>query len=186
MGLARSARSAWSAWAQASLVGLVAFLGAVPAWAASRIAVQPFAGPGGPELRAQVAGIVRARGLRVVVSLPAVSGTAQYPGWARERGLAAFVVADTEDRPKNNPRRRIVTFLVWHGSNGSVAERWTVSAAPRRLAREVARGFWKRLGRAIESAQAPANTSRLGPAPPMRIDASSAFDDDVAVAPRAP
>ncbi len=179
-----SARRA--SFAPAVLGVLLALFTARYAAAATRIAVQPFVGPGGPELRAQVAGIVRARGLRVLTSLPAVSGTGQYPGWARDRGLAAFVVADTEDRPKNNPRRRIVTFLVWHGLDGNVAERWTVSAAPRQLAREVARGFWKRLGRAIESAQPPPTTNRLLPAPPMRIDASSAADADIAVTPRAP
>jgi hypothetical protein len=51
-------------------------------FAAPRVAVQPFGGPETEPLRQQVAKIVTKHGFRVLTSLPAVSGTSQYPGLA--------------------------------------------------------------------------------------------------------
>ncbi|HJX54625.1 MAG TPA: hypothetical protein VJ801_17800, partial [Polyangia bacterium] len=109
----------------------------------------------------------------VLTSIPAVSGTGQYPQIARDRELKAFVVADIEQKGK----RLAMTFLVWQGIDGSVVGRWEVATYREKLARALRREFWKRLGPAIANALAPPS-SRLAPAPPMRIDASSPYDSD--------
>jgi hypothetical protein len=137
----------------------------------TRIAVQPVSGEAGAAVRAQVVRILRARKFRVVTSLATVSGTAQYPGLARQRRVAAFVVTDLEE----NPKRVSATFLVWSGLEGSVAGRWTVSAHPKKLAKAIDKGFWKRLGPALLAARTPPS-GKLPPAPPMRIDAGSRLD----------
>jgi hypothetical protein len=134
--------------------------------------VQPIAGAGGPALRAQVAQVLRARGFHVVTSLEAVTGTAQYPGLARDNSITAFVVGGIENRAHS----RSVTFLVWTGSDGSVADRWSVAAEPARLCDAVSRGFWPQLGRALLRARGP-YTPTLAPARPMRIDASDQQDE---------
>jgi hypothetical protein len=143
-----------------------------------RIAVQPIEGRDGPEVRARVARILRSRGFRVVTSLANVSGTAQYPGLAREHDIAAFVVGGIEERP----RRSSITFLVWTGHDGSVKDRWSVGAAPRELPVAVSRGFWPRLGRALASAKPPPlppGAAPLAPARPMRIDAADERDEAI-------
>ena len=112
-------------------------------------------------------------GFAVLTSIPAVSGTAQYPQLARDRELKAFVVADIEPKGK----RLAMTFLVWQGVDGSVVGRWEIAAYKEKLARVLKKDFWKRLGPAIAKAMAPPST-RLAPAPPMRIDASSPYDGD--------
>jgi hypothetical protein len=140
----------------------------------TRIAVQPIEGRDGPRLRARVAEILRHRGFRVVTSLAPVSGTAQYPGLAREHDIAAFVVGGIEERRS----RHAVTFLVWTGHDGSVKDRWSVAAPPRELAGAVSRGFWPRLGRSLASVQAPP-TKRITPARTMHIDAGDERDEPI-------
>jgi hypothetical protein len=141
----------------------------------TRVAVQPIEGQVGAALRSRVAQILRARGFRVVTSLASVTGTAQYPGLAKEHGIAAFVVAGIEE----HSRSHAVTFLVWTGSDGSVADRWSLRAPPDALPGAVSRGFWPRLGRALARAKAPPsdNFPNLRPARPMRIDASDPQDE---------
>jgi hypothetical protein len=142
----------------------------------TRISVQPIASEGevGPALRAHLVRILRGRGFRVVTSVPAVSGTAQYPGLARDNHIAAFVVTEVRERATINA----VTFLVWQGVDGAVVGRWSVSAPPKRLASAVGKGFWPQLGRALAGAQPPPGAvPDLPPAKPMRIDASSEYDE---------
>jgi hypothetical protein len=142
--------------------------------ASTRIAVQPIDGRGGAALRTRVAQILRRRGFRVVTSLPAVTGTAQYPGLARDNGITAFVVGGIEERA----HRHSVTFLVWTGTDGSVVDRWSVGEAPGRLCGAVSRGFWPRLGRSLIRVKGP-STPTLTPARPMRIDAADDLDEPI-------
>jgi hypothetical protein len=150
-----------------------------PVRSARIVSVQPFAGPGGPALRSQVAQILRARGFRVVTEIPAVTGTAQYPGLARDHDVSAFVVGEIEGRVHTQS----VTFLIWTGCDGSVADRWSIAAAPGELLGAVSRGFWPRLGRALARAKAPSIAVRrpapIPPAPPMRIDAGDSQDEPI-------
>jgi hypothetical protein len=139
----------------------------------TRVAVQPIEGAGGPQLRARVARILRGRGFHVVTSLSPVSGTAQYPGLARDNDIAAFVVGGVEE----HPRRHSITFLVWNG-DGSVTRRWSVAAPPRQLPGAVARGFWPRLGQSLALARPPGGPP-LAPARPMRIDAGDEQDEPI-------
>jgi hypothetical protein len=158
------------------LPAAVVFLATQLAWAGPRVAVQPFSGPDADSrlVRHHVARIVANHGFAVLTSLPAVSGTAQYPRIARDRELKAFVVADIEEKGK----RLAMTFLVWQGIDGSVVGRWELAAYREKLASVLKKEFWRRLGPAIAKALAPPST-RLEPAPPMRIDASSPYDSDV-------
>jgi hypothetical protein len=166
----------------AASVGLVALSLGEAVWAAPKVAVQPVAvqdpeGPSGASIRNQVSRIVRAKGFRVTTSVPQVSGTGQYLTFARDHALAAFVVTELETWGKGKYQK--VTFLVWNGSDGSVVGRWSVAASARKMGKAIAKDFWKRLGPAIERAQAPPEAEELGPAPPMVIDASSPYDDPV-------
>ncbi|HEV3030370.1 MAG TPA: hypothetical protein VG319_01950 [Polyangia bacterium] len=131
-----------------------------------RVSVQPIEGERGPALRDQIARLLRARGCRVVMTLPRVDGTGQYLTMARDNRLAAFVSADIE----KGRSRESVTFLVWDGASGSVLGRWSASAAPKTLPKTVAKGFWKNLGARFEGAAAPAS-DELGEAPPMYVNA---------------
>ena len=144
----------------------------LPAHAAPRVAVQPFGGPETEPLRKQVAGIVGRHGFRVLTSLSSVSGTSQYPGLAKDKHLSAFVVADVVD--KGN--RVSMSFLIWQGIDGSVVGRWEVAGPKQKLARRLAKEFWKRLGPAIGRAIAPPSDV-LPPAPPMRINAGTPIAD---------
>ena len=139
----------------------------------TRVAVQPINGAVGPALRAQVARLLKQRGVRVLTSVPPASGTSQYPGLASEHQVAAFVVADVTEHSHSAS----VTFLVWQ-SDGSVAGRWSLWASDKKLARVVAKGFWKQLGRPLSECKAPPSED-LGPAPPMRIDAGSPVDEPI-------
>lgn len=121
-----------------------------------------------------VARIVAKHGFRVLTSIPAVSGTGQYPQLARDKDVKAFVVADTDVRGQYVS----ATFLIWQGVDGSVVGRWEMAATKKKLAQIIAKGFWKRLGPAVEKAIAPPS-NYLPPAPTMRIDASSPYDDDL-------
>jgi hypothetical protein len=141
------------------------------AWAAPRIAVQPFGDVETEPLRKQVAKIVSRHGFRAVTSLPAVSGTSQYPGLAKHKHLSAFVVADVAQ--KGDQMR--VGFLVWQGIDGSVVGRWEVAASKKKIGKTLAKDFWKHLGMAIEKAMGPPS-DYLPPAPPMRINAGSPLD----------
>jgi hypothetical protein len=140
---------------------------AQPARPPGRVSVQPFDGECGPELRKQVTRLLRDHGFRVVTSIARVQGTGQYLSLARDHRLAAFVTGDLEERKT----RATVTFLVWNGSNGSVLARWSASAAPKRLPKAVAKGFWKRLKQALQDATPPARPEPLDEAPPMFVDA---------------
>ena len=131
-----------------------------------RVSVQPIGGELGPALRGQVARLLRARGCRVVTSLPRVAGTGQYLTMAKDHRVAAFVSADLEE----GPHRSSVTFLLWDGASGNVLGRWSASAAPKNLAKTVAKGFWKNLGPRFDGAQAPPSDD-LGEAPPMYVNA---------------
>lgn len=144
--------------------------------AAPRVAVQPFSGPRpeNEQVRRIVARIVAKHGFRVLTSIPAVSGTGQYPQLARDKDVKAFVVADTDVRGQ----RVSATFLIWQGVDGSVVGRWEMAASKKKLAQIIGKGFWKRLGPAVEKAMAPPSTY-LPPAPTVRIDASSPYDDDL-------
>jgi hypothetical protein len=134
--------------------------------AAPRVAVQPFGGPETEPFRQQVARIVGNHGCKVVTSLRSVSGTSQYPGLAKEKGLSAFVVADADDRGE----RIVLSFLVWQGLDGSVIGRWEVAGPKKQMGSRLAREFWRRLGPAIGKARAP-QSDELSPAPTMRINA---------------
>jgi hypothetical protein len=140
--------------------------------AAGRVAVQPFGGQETEPLRRLVARIVRKHGFRVLTSLSAVSGTAQYPGLAKAKHLSSLVVADVVERAG----RTTVSFLIWQGANGSVIGRWEVSASKSKIGQRVARDFWKHLGKAIERAIAPPSDV-LPPAPTIRINAGTPIRD---------
>jgi hypothetical protein len=131
-----------------------------------RVSVQPINGELGGALRGQVARLLRARGCRVVTTLPRVEGTGQYPTLAKDNRLAAFVSADVQE----GRSRDIITFLVWDGSSGNVLGRWSASAAPKSLAKAIAKGFWKNLGARFGDAQAPPSED-LGEAPPLYVNA---------------
>jgi hypothetical protein len=140
------------------------------------VAVQPIGGPSGPALRERVARLLRGHGFRVVTDLPAVTGTAQYPGIARDTGIAAFVYGGFEA----HARTQAVTFLVW-SAEGSVVGRWSVRATPAELRNAVGGGFWPHLGRALALARTPPSSKvpRLPPAPTKRIDASDELDEPI-------
>jgi hypothetical protein len=131
-----------------------------------RVSVQPINGELGPALRGEIARLLRGRGCRVVTSLPRVEGTGQYLSMAKDHRLAAFVSADLEERGRWDS----VTFLVWDGASGNVLGRWSASAAPKNLARAVAKGFWKALGAHVGGAQAPPS-DELPPAEPLYVNA---------------
>jgi hypothetical protein len=156
----------------AAIVVLAAHL----AWAGPRVAVQPFSGPDADSalVRRHVARIVANHGFAVMTSIPAVSGTGQYPQIAREHELKAFVVADIDKRGN----RLAMTILIWQGADGSVVGRWELAAYREKLAGLLYKGFWKKLGPAIAKAIAPPST-HFDPAPTMHIDASSPYDGDV-------
>lgn len=143
-----------------------------PAWGRSRIAVQPMGGPETQPLRHQVARIIGRHGFRVLASLPAVTGTSQYPGLAKNKGIAAFVVGEAVVRGK----RTSLSFLVWQGIDGSVVARWEFSGRTSTVSRTLGKNFWKHLGSAIAKAVAPPS-DRLPPAPPMRINAGTPIAD---------
>ena len=143
--------------------------------AAGRVSVQPIAGAGGAGIRKQLATILRNKGYRVVTDVPEVSGTGQYYTWARDHALRAFVATELV---KVGKKRRL-TVLVWSGHDGSVVGRWTVRARPRGLSRRIAREFWRRLGPALRRSRFPNEMTPVGPAAPMRIDAS--YEEDEAV-----
>jgi len=145
-----------------------------PALAAPRVAVQPFGGPETEPLRKQVASIVGKHGFRVLTTLAPVSGTSQYPGLAKDKHLSAFVVGDVVEKGK----RINLSFLIWQGIDGNVIGRWEVVGPKQKVARRLAKEFWKRLGPAIEKALAPPSDV-LPPAPPMRINAGTPIADSL-------
>ena len=156
-----------------SILFVVVLLSATRAEAAERVSVQPIDGTIGPALRQQVTRILRGHGYRVVTSIPRVSGTGQYLTLARDHHVTAFVSSDIEQRnPKKPDSVHTVTFLVWNGSNGSVLARWSTRAVPKKMPKAIAKGFWKRLGKAFENAAAPPLPPELDEAPPMYINAS--------------
>ena len=150
-----------------ALIGIVStsFVGSTHA--STRVSVQPIAGTMGPDLRKQVARMLRSKGFRVVTSVDRVQGTGQYLTLARDHRLAAFVAADIEERRS----RHTVTFLIWNGANGSVLARWSTSAPPKRLPKAVAKGFWKHFKQALQGAAPPARPEQMDEAPPMYVDA---------------
>jgi hypothetical protein len=150
---------------------LVAIAGTAAAQPSPRVAVQPLEGPAGASLRQQIARLVRDHGFRVLTSLPRVEGTSQYPEIARNHQLAAFVTCDLEE----HKTRQTLTILIWDGARGDVLGRWSARGSVKALAKTLSREFWKKLGPALEKAQTPESTE-LGEAPPMRIDAGSPVD----------
>lgn len=150
---------------------LVASAGTVAAQTSPRVAVQPLEGPAGVPLRQQIARLVREHGFRVLTSLPRVQGTSQYPEIARDHQLAAFVTCDLEE----HKTRQTLTILIWDGARGEVLGRWSARGSVKALAKMLSREFWKKLGPALEKAQTPESTE-LGEAPPMRIEAGSPVD----------
>jgi len=158
------------------LVALVMVVASAGAAAASestpRVAVQPLEGTAGPSLRQQIARLVRGHGFQVLTSIPRVDGTAQYPAVARDHRLAAFVTCDLEE----HKTRQTLTILIWDGARGDVLGRWSARGSARALAKMLSKEFWKKLGPALEKAQAPESTE-LEEAPPMRIDAGTPLTD---------
>ena len=153
----------------------LAMLAAPAALARPRVSIQPIEGVGGAQVRATVVRVVRRKGLRVTTGIPRAEGTGQYYTWAREAGVKAFVAGELETRG----RRQRATFLVWSGNSGSVVGRWTVAGRTGTLPRQVARGFWRHLGRAVARAQPPAQWREMSPGPTLRINAGSRFDGDI-------
>jgi hypothetical protein len=142
------------------------------ALAGSRVAIQPFSGEDTNALRRQVARIVAKRGHFPVLSLPAVEGTSQYPGLAKSKRIAAFVVADVTTRGQSV----LITFLIWQGRDGSVIGRWDLRAPKKQLGKRLAKDFWKQLGAPIASAKGhPSDV--LPRAPTMRINAGTPVSD---------
>jgi hypothetical protein len=145
---------------------LISFLLPAAASGLPRVAVQPFGGLETAPYRQQVAKIVARHGFKVLTSLPAVSGTSQYPGLAKEKSISAFVVADADERGE----RILLSFLIWQGIDGSVVGRWEVSGPKKSMAAKLASGFWRHLGPAVKKARAPLS-DEVFPAAPMRINA---------------
>ena len=172
--LADNDPSTWLSVRFALFVALWCAALSLPALAASRVSVQPFGGSETEPLRKQVASIVGKHGFRVLTSLSTVSGTSQYPGLAKDKNLSAFVVADVVERGN----RVSLSFLIWQGIDGSVIGRWEVAGPKKKIARRLAKEFWKRLGPAIAKAIAPPS-GILPPAPPMRINAGTPIADSV-------
>jgi hypothetical protein len=131
-----------------------------------RVSVQPIGGELGPALRAEIARLLRAHGCHVMTTLPRVAGTGQYLEMAKDNHVAAFVSADLEERAHSDS----VTFLVWDGASGNVLGRWSSAAAPKNLAKAVAKGFWKNLGPRVGGAAAPPSDD-LQEAAPMYVNA---------------
>jgi hypothetical protein len=157
------------------LVVVGAILGFHPmaARAGERVSVQPIEGELGPMLRQQVARMLRAHGFRPVTTIARVDGTGQYLTLARDHRLAALVTADIEA----HRTRQTIRFLIWNGATGAVLGRWEASAAPKRLPKAVAKGFWKHLKPAFEEAAPPPSTkTEHEPAPPMFVNAGDPVD----------
>jgi len=116
------------------------------------IAIQPIRGA--PELvaaslRSQIARLVRARGFRVITTIPSIESTAGYSTLARDRRVTTFVVSDLE---WSKSRHRL-TIAVWDGEQGAEVGRWSVSAPVNNPGKFLANGFWKHLGPALEKAR---------------------------------
>jgi hypothetical protein len=119
-----------------------------------QIAIQPVRGAPdlvGASLRSQIARLVRARGYRVVTTIPSVESPAEYSALARDRRVTAFVVSDL-DWSKSRHR---LTMMVLDGEQGSVLGLWSVSAPVNNPGKFLASRFWKRVGPALEKARAP-------------------------------
>ena len=141
----------------------LATLSASAAEARPRVSIQPIEGVGGAQVRATVVRVLKRKRLRVTTGIPRAEGTGQYYTWAREAGVKAFVAGELETRGQ----RQRATFLVWSGNSGSVVGRWTVVGRTGQLPRQVARGFWRHLGRAVAPGAATGTISRRWrPAPP--------------------
>jgi hypothetical protein len=160
---------------RALVVLAIAVMAPGAALARPRVSVQPIAGAGGPQLRATVVRIVRRKGMRVTTGIPTAEGTGQYYTWAREAGVKAFVATELV----TVGRRQRATILVWSGNSGSIVGRWTVAAPAGQLPRNVARGFWRHLGKAVARAQPPAEWRELPPGPTLRINAGSRHDGEI-------
>jgi hypothetical protein len=158
----------------AALAAVLALHPAAPAAAASaeRVSVQPIDGELGPAVRRDIARMLRAHGFRPITSIARVDGTGQYLTLARDHRLAALVTADIEE----HRTRHTIRFLVWNGASGAVLGRWEASAAPKRLPKAVAKGFWKHLKQAFDEAAAPPPATELEPAPPMFVNAGDPID----------
>jgi hypothetical protein len=104
------------------------------------IAIQPVRGAPdlvGASLRSQLARLVRARGYRVITTIPSVESAPQYSAIARDRRVTTFVVSDL-DWSKS---RHKLTIVVWDGEQGSELGRWSVSAPATNPGKFLANGF---------------------------------------------
>jgi hypothetical protein len=112
-------------------------------------------------LRSQIARLVRARGYRVVTTIPSVESTADYAALARDRRVTAFLVSDLD---WSKSRRRL-TMMVLDGEQGLVLGLWSVSAPVNNPGKFLASRFWKHLGPVLEKARAPEPSLIPAPSP---------------------
>jgi hypothetical protein len=134
------------------------------------VAIQPVGGAPtlvGASLRAQIARLVRARGYRVVTTIPIVESTGQYLALARDHKVTGFLVSDLNW----SKSRHTLTMVVLDGEQGSALGRWSVTAPVRNPGKFLANGFWKHLGPALEKARAP-ELPVIPPPPGLRLDAN--------------
>jgi hypothetical protein len=118
------------------------------------VAIQPIRGAPdlvAASLRSQIARLVRARGFRVITTIPSVESAAEYAALSRARHVTTFVASDLE---WSKSRQRL-TIVVWNGEQGAELGRWSASAPVNNPGTFLASGFWKHLGPALEKARAP-------------------------------
>jgi len=125
-------------------------------------------------LKAQGIEIIRSRQLESVArgAGASLSSGAGLTAVATELGLSAFVAGEV------SARRAKLT--VRNGADGAViGEAAFAGANPRKLAKEVARGFWRRLGGAVQQGK-PHARARSAPPPPAAEPepAEEASDDE--------
>jgi hypothetical protein len=131
---------------------ILATLGADASAAQARsplIAIQPIRGAPdlvAASLRSQIARLVRARGFRVITTIPGVESNAEYSALARNRRVTTFVLSEL-DWSKSRHR---LTIVVWDGEQGAELGRWSVSAPVNNPGKFLPNGFWKHLGPALE------------------------------------
>src|SRR5581483_11923684 len=152
-----------------AVVGATALLGAGSAAAEKkRIGIPAFAGPQEALIRKAVMQAVKANGYDMIKSRQIESTASSigasldsnegYKALAKELSLSAFVTGEIG--------RKKATLTVRNGADGSVnaEETWT-AANPRKLAADVARTFWRRLGSAVERGKPPSGAKKASKVP---------------------